>query len=205
MKRHYQYDTFKTGLLFVLKNLLLGLFILHSFHSVEAQTPQIDMLKEIKIKQRLNEQIPMNLSFNNEEGESILLKELIDDKPVILSLVYYECPMLCTLVLNGLLRSLRALPLDVGKDFDIITVSFDPEETSSLASKKKDEYIKQYGRENASDGWNFLTGKKESIDALTDAVGFQYRYLPDSDEFAHSSAIMVITPEGKLSKYFYGC
>jgi protein SCO1/2 len=165
-----------------------------------SQLPQA--LEGVGIDQRLNETLPLDLEFVDEQGSRVTLGGYFGKKPVILALVYYECPMLCTLELNGLLRALRVLPLELGKDFEIVTVSFDPGETPELAAKKKQEYLAQYGR--AQGGWHFLTGSQESIEALTRAVGFRYTYDADSDLFNHASAILVLTPEGRLSKYFYG-
>ena len=123
---------------------------------------------------------------------------------MILNLVYYNCPMLCGEVLSGLESSLRVLKFDVGKEFDVLTVSFDPNETPDMATKKKAEFLKRYGRPGAAEGWHFLTGPQESIDALTKAAGFQYQYDPKTGQFAHATAIMVLTPEGKIAQYYYG-
>jgi protein SCO1/2 len=161
-------------------------------------------LEGVGIDQRLNELLPLDAGFVDERGAEVKLGDYFGEKPVVLALVYYECPMLCTLELNGLLRALRALPLDVGKDFEVVTVSFDPEETPQLAAGKKREYTSQYGREGSDPSWHFLTGSAESIGRLAEAVGFRYRYDPQTDLFSHASAIYVATPQGRLSKYFYG-
>jgi len=161
-------------------------------------------LNDVGIDQRLNQQVPLDLTFRNEAGESVTLASLMRGKPVILALVYYECPMLCTLVLNGLLGALKGLPFDAGKEFDIITVSFDPDDTPALAAQKKAAYLNEYRREGAAAGWHFLTGDDASIKRLVDAVGFRYTYLPDQGEFAHAAGIMVLTPQGVLARYFYG-
>jgi protein SCO1/2 len=167
-----------------------------------AQLPKA--LEGVGIDQRLNEPAPLDLEFLDERGARVQLGDYFGSKPVILALVYYECPMLCTLELNGLLRALRVLALDLNQDFEIVTVSFDPGETPELAAKKKKEYTAQYGRAGAGEGWHFLTGSQASIEALTRAVGFRYKYNPATDLFNHASAIVVLTPEGRLSKYFYG-
>jgi len=125
-------------------------------------------------------------------------------KPVILALVYYRCPMLCTQILTGLESGLKAVSFDPGKDFEVVAVSFDPKDTSELAAAKKQTYLKRYARPNTANGWHFLTGDEANIKALTDAVGFHYKYDPATDQFAHASGIMVLTPDGRLSKYFYG-
>jgi protein SCO1 len=161
-------------------------------------------LKNVGIEQRLNEQIPPALTFRDETGKSVQLGDYFGKKPIILNLVYYQCPMLCGEVLSGLESALRVLKFDVGKEFDVLTVSFDPKETPEIASSKKQEFLKRYGRSGAAQGWHFLTGPAASIDALTKAVGFQYQYDPKSGQFAHATAIMVLTPEGKIAQYHYG-
>ena len=163
-----------------------------------------EVLKEVTIEQRLNEQVPLDLEFRDETGRTVRLGEYFGEKPVVLSLVYYECPMLCNQVLNGMVGTLEALSFTAGKEFTVLTVSFDARETPALAAAKKKTYLKRYGREEAAAGWHFLTGPQESIDRLTERVGFRYRWDPESKQFAHASAIMVATPAGKLSHYFYG-
>jgi protein SCO1/2 len=169
-----------------------------------AQDPPLGVLQNISIDQKLNEAVPLELEFRDETGRPVRLHDYFGEKPVILSLVYYDCPMLCTLVLNGLLRSLRALQFDAGKEFNVVAVSFDPRNTPEMAALKRQVYIDEYRRPGAAGGWHFLTGKQESIERLTDAVGFRYKYDPESRQWAHASAIMVLTPEGRLSQYFYG-
>ncbi len=132
------------------------------------------------------------------------LNDYLGKKPVILSLVYYRCPMLCSELLAGLESALKVLKFDAGKEFDVLTVSFDPEDTPELATAKKAEILKRYNRAGAADGWHFLTGPQESIDALTKAAGFQYQYDPKTGQFAHSTAIMILTPEGRIAQYYYG-
>src|ERR1700680_4263910 len=161
-------------------------------------------LKNVGIEQHLNQQIPPALTFRDEAGKTVQLGDYFGKKPMILNLVYYQCPMLCGEVLSGLERALRVLKFDVGKEFDVLTVSFDPKETPEIASGKKAEYLKRYGRPGAAAGWHFLTGPPDSIDALTKAAGFQYQYDPKSGRFAHATAIMVLTPEGKIAQYYYG-
>lgn len=165
---------------------------------------QPDILDEVGIEQKLNEEIPLDLIFRDEEGQRVPLNGYFRGKPVILALVYYECPMLCTMILNGLLKSLNTLQFEVGKEFDIVTVSFDPDETPVIAAGKKKTYITKYGRDGAADGWHFLTGEEAAIKRLTEAAGFKYKYNPETDEYVHASGIMVLTPQGKLSRYFYG-
>jgi protein SCO1/2 len=161
-------------------------------------------LKNVGILQNLNTQIPADLVFRDERGQAVRLGDYFGKKPMILSLVYYQCTMLCGEVLNGLDTALRVLKFDVGKEFDVLTVSFDPKDTPAIATLKKSEYLKRYQRAGAENGWHFLTGQQPAIDALTKAAGFQYQYDPKSEQFAHATAIMILTPEGKIAQYYYG-
>lgn len=163
-----------------------------------------DLLKDVGIDQKLNASIPLDLMFRDEHGQPVELSQYFGSKPVILTLVYYSCPMLCTQVLNGLDRSLKALPMEIGKDFNVVTVSIDPTEQPVLAEAKHALYTGIYGRPGAAYGWHFLTGDEPQIKQLANAVGFRYAYDPDSKQFAHAAGIMMLTPEGKLSRYFYG-
>jgi protein SCO1/2 len=163
-----------------------------------------ELLRDVGLDQRLGESIPLDLTFRDEHGQSVTLRQFFGQKPVILTLVYYECPMLCTEVLNGLLRSAKELPLDLGKDFTIVTVSIDPSERPILANVKHELYTGLYGRPGGSQGWHFLIGDEPQIKALAQAVGFRYAYDSASGQFAHPSGIMVLTPQGKLARYFYG-
>jgi protein SCO1/2 len=162
-------------------------------------------LQDVGIDQNLDAQVPLDLTFRDESGAAVRLEQYFHDgKPVILNLVYYECPMLCTLVLNGLTSALRALSFDVGKQFEIITVSFDPKESAELAAGKKQTYLDEYRRPGADKGWHFLTGDAVAIESLARSVGFRYRYDPAAKQFAHAAAIMVLTPKGRVARYFYG-
>lgn len=163
-----------------------------------------ELLKEVGIDQKLDESIPLDLTFRDENGNGVRLSEFFGQKPVVLSLVYYDCPMLCTQVLNALDRSLKDVPMDIGRDFQVVTVSIDPAETSKLASAKHDLYAGIYGRPGGAAGWHFLTGEESQIKQLANAAGFRYAYDADSKQFAHASAVMVLTPAGKISRYFYG-
>jgi protein SCO1/2 len=162
------------------------------------------ILRNVGIDQKLNQQIPLDLPFRDENGDVVKLGDYFGQKPVILSLVYYECPMLCTTSLNGLEQSLRELKFDVGDQFNVLTVSFDPTEKPPLAAAKKALYVGLYGRPGAAAGWHFLTGDQDSIKKLTDAVGFHYNYDPQVKQFMHATGIIVLTPQGKLARYFYG-
>ena len=163
------------------------------------------LLENVGIDQRLDEQLPLDLTFHDESGQAVKLGDYFGSKPVVLALVYYSCPQLCNQVLNGLTSSLKTLTaFDIGKEFNVVTVSFDPRETAELASKKKETYIDWYKRPGAAEGWHFLTGDQPAIDSLTEAAGFHYNYDPKTNLFAHASAIMIVTPKGKLARYFYG-
>ena len=168
------------------------------------QNQKPKMLRDVGIDQKLNDQLPLQLTFRDETGRTVQLGQYFGQKPVILALVYYECPMLCTQVLNGLLTSMKGMPLNVGKQFNVVTVSFNPSEKPGLAANKKRVYVGLYGRPGATDGWHFLTGDEAPIQELTRAVGFRYAYDAASDQFAHASGIMVLTPQGKISRYFFG-
>ncbi len=162
-------------------------------------------LQNIGIDQKLNEQLPLDTTFRDEEGRDVKLGDFFKSgKPVVLSLVYYDCPMLCTQVLNGEVESFRALPFTLGKDFEAVSVSFDPREKPELAVSKKQVYVIDYKRPGAVEGWHFLTGDQDQIKRLTEAVGFRYSYDEPTKQFVHASAIYVATPDGKLSRYFYG-
>jgi len=169
-----------------------------------AQSGLPPVLADVRIDQRLGEAVPLDLAFKDERGEDVRLGRYFGAKPVLLMLVYYQCPMLCTEILSGTLRALRVLPFDVGREFEVVTVSFDPDETPEMAALKKDYALSRYGREGAAAGWHFLTGSEPSIRALTDAVGFRYTRDPETGQFAHASGVIVLTPAGKLSRYFYG-
>ena len=162
------------------------------------------LLRDVGLDQNLNRQIPLNLAFRDERGQTVELGQFFGRKPVILTLVYYQCPMLCTEVLNGLVRTMRQTPLELGRDFTVVTLSIDPKEGPELAATKHKVYTDLYNRPNDSSGWHFLTGDEPEIRKLADAVGFRYAYDPKSGQFAHASGIMLLTPEGKLSRYFYG-
>jgi protein SCO1 len=164
-------------------------------------------LKEVGIDQKLNEQLPPELIFRDEDGKPVKLGQYFGKKPVVLSLVYYSCPMLCTQILNGMVTAFRAVPFQVGNEFDVVTVSFDPREGPALAAAKKKtyvDYLRPEAQQNAATGWHFLTGDESSIKQLANAVGFRYHFDEATNQFAHASAIMVATPQGKLSHYFYG-
>lgn len=161
-------------------------------------------LRGVGIDQKLDHQVPLDLTFRDEFGRAVTLGQYFGQRPVLLALVYYQCPMLCTQILNGVESSLRAISFNPGREFEVVAVSFDPSDTPELALMKKENYLKRYRRPDTANGWHFLTGSEASIRALTQAVGFRYKYDPATRQFAHASGIMILTPSGKLSRYFYG-
>jgi len=161
-------------------------------------------LLAVGIDQHLNEMLPLDLTFTDESGKEVRLGDYFGTMPVVLALVYYQCPMLCNELLNGLVSSLGVLPFDVGREFSVVVVSFNPEEEPSLARDVKSAYLKRYGHRGDPSSWHFLTGSAPSINGLTQAVGFRYGYDAPTKQFAHASGIMLVTPQGKLSRYFYG-
>jgi protein SCO1 len=168
------------------------------------EPPPPEILKRVGIDQRLNERVPLDLPFRDDRGREVTLGQYFGTRPVILALVYYDCPMLCNQILTGLTQTLRVLPFDAGREFDVVAVSFDPTEGPKLSGAKKAAYVSRYGREGAADGWHFLTGSQASITALTEAVGFRYEWEEQTRQWAHGAAIMVLTPSGVISRYFYG-
>lgn len=169
-----------------------------------AQAENVPPLQEVGIDQRLGERVPLDLTLRDETGATVELGQYFGKRPVILTLVYYRCPMLCTLVLNGLVRALNALTFTAGDELEIVTVSIDPQETAAQAAAKKQQYIESYRRSGAAAAWHFLTGDAESIERLARSVGFRYRRDPQSGEYAHASAIMVLTADGQVSRYLFG-
>ena len=163
-----------------------------------------EILGKIGIDQKLDAQVPLDLAFRDETGRAVKLADYFGSKPVVLTLVYYECPMLCTQVLNGAVGAFKTLNFTAGNQFDVVTVSFNPKETPAMAAAKKATYMARYGRPEAAAGWHFLTGEQPAIDALTKSVGFRYLFDQSTQQYVHASAIMVLTPQGRVSKYFYG-
>ena len=184
--------------------LFIALLLLAGAAATHADEARPAILDNVSIDQRLNEQLPLDLVFRDEAGQPVELGRYFGRRPVILTLVYYDCPMLCTLVLNGLVSALGVLSFDVGDQFDVVTVSFNPQDTPELAAAKKAHYLQRYGRPTAAQGWHFLTGEAASIERLTRAVGFRYAYDPEQKQFAHAAGIVVLTPQGRIARYFYG-
>lgn len=185
--------------LFVLCLLVLGSAL---FGQVQNALPAA--LRDVGIDPKLGGQVPLELKLTDEVGAPVQLKQYFNRRPVILALVYYACPMLCNQVLDGLGAALKTLSFNLGSEFDVVTVSFDPNETPEMARSKKETYLRRYGRAAADRGWHFLTGSEAAIEQLTTAVGFRYAYDGATRQYAHASGIVVLTPEGKLANYFYG-
>jgi protein SCO1/2 len=162
------------------------------------------ILKDVGLDQKLGAQLPLDQIFRDEDGRPVALRALVGKRPLILTLVYFHCPMLCTMVLNDLVQSMRQMNEMPGHDFDILTISFDPADTPQIAREKKASYLTAYGHPEAAMSWHFLTGSPRAIAAVTSAVGFRYAWDPDTRQFAHASGIIVLTPQGKVSRYFYG-
>jgi protein SCO1/2 len=161
-------------------------------------------LQNVALEQKLGAQVPLDVEFRDEAGRSVALKDYFGRRPVILSLVYYSCQDLCPLTLDGLVRGMRPLSFTIGDQFDVLTVSFDSRDTPALAAAKKSDFVKQYSRPGAEKGWHFLTGDETAIRRLTEAVGFRYNYEKENDRFGHATGIMLLTPSGKIARYFYG-
>jgi protein SCO1/2 len=185
---------------------LLIFVLLSSYAGAQSQVQtgwRPTVLKAVGIEQHLGAQVPLDIPFADESGKSVTLQKYAE-RPIILALVYYQCPSLCNMVLNGVLRSVRNLGLSAGEDFDIVAVSFDPRETSEMAMAKKASYMKGYDRAGADRGWHFLTGPAASTKCLADTVGFHFAYDALTNQFAHGSAIMILTPGGRVARYFFG-
>jgi protein SCO1 len=161
-------------------------------------------LREIGFDQRLDERVPLDVEFKDDHGRTVTLGEYFGGKPVVLAFVYYDCPMLCTMVLSSITSTLGVLSLEPGTDFELVLVSFDPRETPELAARKKAEYLNRYDRPAAAGGWHFLTGQPPSIERLTRAAGFRYAWDDETQQFAHPAGIVVLTPDGRLARYLFG-
>ena len=187
----------------------LLLFLCTAFPGASAALAQVQtgwrpaVLNRVGIDQKMGAQVPIDLPFNDESGRPVTLRQYLG-KPVILALVYYQCPSLCNMVLNGVLRSVKNLNMTAGEEYDIVAISFDPRETAEMAAAKKASYVKGYNRAGSERGWHFLTGPEASSRSLADAVGFHFAYDAVSNQYAHGSAIMLLTPEGRVTRYFYG-
>jgi protein SCO1/2 len=172
--------------------------------AAQAHDDRPQALKDVALEQKLGAQVPLEVAFNDEAGRKVLLRDYFGKRPVILTQVYYRCQDLCPLVLDGLVRTLRALSFSAGNEFDVLTVSFDPHDTAALAAAKKTDFMKRYARPGATAGWHFLTGDEDAIRHLMQAVGFRYNFEAQKDRYAHATGAILITSEGKIARYFYG-
>jgi protein SCO1/2 len=187
-----------------MRNLLLLCLVLLVAPSAGRGEEKPPVLREVDFDQRLGAHVPLDAVFRSEDGTSVRFGDCVGGKPTVLVLAWYRCPMLCTQVLNKLTQCLRALPFQIGHEFNVVTISFDPDETPELAAAKKASYVEDYGRPGAEAGWRFLTGERDAIMRITAAVGFHQRWDPATRQYAHPSGIVLLTPEGQVSRYFYG-
>lgn len=169
-----------------------------------ASDSQPESLRDVGFDQRIGETVPLDLAFRDARGRQVRLGDFFGQRPVVLSLVYFDCPMLCPMTLNGLAASLKAVPFDLGEGYETVVVSFNPEEGPELAAEARQRAIHWYGRAGTEDGWHFLTGEAEAISAVTDAVGFRYTYDEERGQYAHGPGLVVLTPDGTIARYFFG-
>ena len=170
----------------------------------KAASEQIPILKEVGIDQKPNAQLPLDTRFVDEAGADVALRQYFGPRPVVLALVYYGCPMLCTQVLNGLAGSLQGMSYTVGQEYDVVVISFDPGETPAMAAERKKDFMRRYLREANAANIHFLTGRDESIRAVANTIGFRYAYDEAIGQYAHPAAITVLTGDGRVSRYLYG-
>jgi protein SCO1/2 len=180
------------------------LLLLVSGGHARANGARPQALRDVEFDQKLGAQVALDIKFRDETGKAVQVSDYFTTKPVILMLAYYKCPHLCPLASEGLVKSLKAISFDAGKEFNVLTASIDPNDSTEIAAAKKQKYLQMYGRPGAEPGWHFLTGEKESIDRLAQAVGYRYTYDAEQKQYAHSTGILVLTPQGKVSRYFYG-
>lgn len=179
-------------------------FVAAGLRSQSQSATPLDLPKGVGIEPKLGETVPLNLNFVDEDGRNVRLADFVNDKPVVLSLVYFECPMLCNMVMDGLVRSLRTLSFNLGDEFRVVTISIDPREGPKLAAAAKQTALKRYGRDGADAGWHFLTGDEHSIRHVADSVGFRFTFDANTGRIAHGAGLFVLTPAGRVSRYFSG-
>jgi protein SCO1/2 len=195
-----------------MRRVLVAAVVLAAAPSARAQAPpagmpgssQPQILREVGYDQRLGQALPLDIVLRDDTGAQVSLREALAGKPAVLSLVYYECPMLCTLTLNGLVGALSALPFEPGREFSLVTVSFDDRERPDQAAARKRAYLARYKHPSAEKSWRFLTGDRESLRRLTEAVGFRYAWDERTQQFAHPAGVVVVTPDGRIARYLYG-
>ena len=188
----------------ILATLLLFTSVRSDAQAQEIKGPEDVMLRKVAFEQNLDAQLPLDTPLRDEAGNAVKFGDYFGKKPVVLLFGYYECPMLCSLELNGLVRNLRAVTMSVGNEFDVVMVSIDPTETAKLAAAKKAGYVRKYDRPGAENGWHFLTGDGPAVKRLSGVAGFKYEYDPKSRQYAHPAGLMVVTPQGRISRYIYG-
>jgi protein SCO1/2 len=180
----------------------LLLIAVAAFSESSATAPKLP--GRVGIEQRLDQQLPLDVPFRDENGRPVLLRDSFHGKPVILNFVYFTCPMLCSIVVDGMTSSMTELKFSIGKEFDVVTISIDPHDTPRAAWAKRDKYIRRYGRPTAYESWHFLTGTEASIRKVADAAGFFYAYDKNRNQYAHGTTLIVLTPQGRISRYLYG-
>lgn len=184
--------------------LLASVVLLSATFTYAQPTTQPGPLQDVGFDQRLGESVPLDAVFVDERGERVTLGDYFGERPVIMALVYYECPMLCTMVLNGLTSSLGVLEFDPGEEFEVVIVSFDSREGPAEARAARSTHVGRYDRPGTEEGWHFLTGDEVSVERVTRSLGFRYAWVPESNQFAHAAGIVALTPEGQIARYFYG-
>jgi protein SCO1 len=184
------------------RGLVLGAALLAAGSASAQDRPAA--LREVGFDQRLDQQVPGDITLRDEAGRVVRLQDYYGRKPLVVALVYYECPMLCTMTLNGLVSAMNAISFDAGGEYEVVTVSFEPRETPELAAAKKASYLKRYARKGGAEGWHFLTGDPADIGRLTQAVGFRYTWDETQRQYAHPSGIVVLTPDGRIARYLFG-
>jgi protein SCO1/2 len=183
----------------------LALLLLATSALAETSATPPHLPGKVGIEQHLDAQLPLDTMFRDETGRVVRLREYANgSRPILLVFMYYRCPMLCSMVMEGVTSTLTALKFDAGKEYDVVTISIDPRDTPRDAAAKKDKYVKRYGRLGTASAWHFLTGPESAIRKVADAAGFQYAYDPQSDQFAHGASLIVLTPGGRVSRYLYG-
>jgi protein SCO1 len=182
--------------------LLLVISLAASGGALAQERPTV--LRDVGFDQRIDQTVPGDIALRDETGRTVRLQDYYGRKPLVVALVYYECPMLCTMTLNGLVSAMNAISFDAGQEFEVVTVSFEPRETPELAAAKKAAYLKRYARPGAERGWHFLTGEPADITRLTQALGFRYAWDEDRRQYAHPSGIVVLTPDGRIARYLFG-
>jgi protein SCO1 len=186
----------------VIGRLVLAITLASAGAALAQERPPV--LRDVGFDQRIDQSVPGDIALRDEAGRAVRLSDYYGRRPLVVALVYYECPMLCTMTLNGLVSAMSAITFDAGQEFEVVTVSFEPRETPELAAAKKAVYLKRYGRPGAAAGWHFLTGEPADIARLTQALGFRYAWDEDRRQYAHPSGIVVLTPDGRIARYLFG-